>query len=193
MCASYVLEGQHMAERAGRHVIQKAFRDLNARTTINNLTMFMKWDGALELDRFPEVKAAIKEFTSKKGKEKNWSEETLAGQLNSVAKKYGDRIGGFLAFTRLFMHRNASEIAHGSLFSIWWYLGFTVPGEYPVVSEDFELITRDKAALALFVLNFCVYTMIAVVSKEHSQVQFERRSDAVLREMLMIFDPKREK
>jgi hypothetical protein len=189
MCA----EGEATAQRAFRHAGQKAYRDLDQHATVNGISLFQRWEGNSEIpqEHKAALKDAVEEFTSGKGREKNWTDESLAKQLDSIARKYGDRLAGFLAFARLFIHRHASEIAHGSLFSMWWYLGFTVPGEYAQVSGDFELITRDKAVNALFILNFCVYTMIAVVSKEYSQEQFERRSDAILRELITIFTPGR--
>ena len=134
----------------------------------------------------------LKNFTTKAGKEKRaWTDENTEQQLGAVVKKYGGRLGGFLAFGLLTIYRHASEIAHGTLFSMWWKLGFTNPGEWPESSQDLDANVRDKAVLAIFTLNFCLYALIAVVSNEYRLRALEGESARVLQELLAVFRPKK--
>ena len=83
-------KGQGAAERAMRHAIQKAYRDLDRHVALNGMSLIMKWHGPIgELGKIvPGLESALKDFTTKGGKEKRtWTDENIEQQLGAVAKK----------------------------------------------------------------------------------------------------------
>lgn len=176
-------KGEAAADRAWRHAYQKGYRDLERSVSINDIRWLLRWEGkgAVDLNQMPELKHAIEEFSTKSGKEKSaWTEETLDEQIAAIDKKFGSELTTRLAFGRLVIYRHASELAHGTLFSWLWQLGFTTPGEEPKLSSDFADTPRDKALIAIVALSICGQVAIEIVSKVASNIEFPKQSRQML-------------
>lgn len=188
--ACYILsEGESAADRAHKHAIQKAIRDLDREMKMDDFTLTLKWSGVDELKRNPRFDAALREFTRKnKTERRHWAIHDLKEQLAIIDRKYGHRLAGFLLFGMLCIYRHASELAHGTLFGMIWHLGFTSPGEQPETREEINLGPRNRAALMASVLCFCIHSLVEILAREFPSLSpFPKRSDAILRQLIGVF------
>jgi hypothetical protein len=155
-------KGKIAADRAIRHANQKAYRDFNRELSINDNRMTIRATGIVDLDQLPELKAAMAEFTSRKGRERRaWSEENLEQQLETIDRKYGKKVSMMLLFGFTF-YRHASEVAHGTLFGTLWALG-TFAGQPP---KDLVSYERGHLLTILLRLACCLTALISVVERE---------------------------
>lgn len=172
--ACFILaEGSIAAERAYRHAMQKAIRDLRREIRTKDLTILLSWSNSHDVERIkdsiPGIRDWLSEFERKNGKERiQWTQESTNEQIEKVTEKYGKEVGAYLQMGVAVIYRHASEIAHGTLFGELWYLGFLSPGEFPHTREDLNLGPRNKATAVLAALSFCVLSVIRVLSQEFS-------------------------
>jgi Family of unknown function (DUF5677) len=155
-------KGKIAADRAIRHANQKAYRDFNRELRINDNKMTIRATGIVDLDQLPELKAAMAEFTSSKGRERRaWTEENVEQQLETIDHKYGKKVSMMLLFGLTF-YRHASEVAHGTLFGTLWALG-TFEGQQ---SRDLVSYERGHLLTILLRLACCLAALISVVERE---------------------------
>ena len=171
--AAYIFaEGEKTAEQARRHSLQKSVRDLERLAEAGNMKFAFGWKGSVDelKQKFPEIRSAIDNFTDRRsGRERtNWSGKSEPEKIDVIARKYGDRVGGFLLIAMAAIYRHASELAHGTLFGAHWHLGFTTPGDYPETRDELNLGPRKRACSMLSALAFCVFVLIDIQSREFS-------------------------
>jgi hypothetical protein len=191
--ACFILaEGQAAADRAERHAIQKAVRDLDRVTSTKDIRIVIRWSGADDLKRqFPELDALLREFEWQSGKEKTkWTDENENQKIESITRKYGDRLGAFLLFGMAAIYTHASEIAHGTLFGEHWHLGFASPGDYPLNREELNLGPRKRAFTMLSVLSFSVFALIEILGREFPDVKnYSSEADEIMKGFVRMIRP----
>jgi hypothetical protein len=161
MCA----EGDTSAERALRHAQQKAYRDLHREAKVNERRFELRYLGTVSPD--PSLLKAVQEFTGSRGQEvREWTSESVTGQLERIDSKYGGILADVLMLGFILIYRHSSEIAHGTLFGTLWSLGVTEPRktlDYSKAASDHAVGTLGSL---LYLLNSRIFTLVDILAKE---------------------------
>ncbi len=137
-------EGRESAERAARHAEVKAYLDLNRDWIVGELEMSVSSSLKPSDEVNSRLEAMVSEFTSKKGREKNWTDLTVKQRLAAVSERFPDSALISLNASTFNIYRHASEILHGSYFSAVYFWGLTRPGTgTPENADQFSLTLMD--------------------------------------------------
>lgn len=176
-------EGDEAVERAEAHAMQKAYRKLHREVEVNQHKLIVQWTGQIDLTSNPELKAAIDEFTSSKGREKNWTPESVKQRIEAIEARYGTKVTDYLQVAFLSIYQDASEIAHGTLSGALFALGFTLPAGPPTSPEGLAKHQRENIMMLLMVLGFSISSLLRVVANELPIEDLIVESDTVLKEL----------
>lgn len=126
-----------LTTRASIHAKQKSLRNLVRTIEISDETIFKyEMKGSEEILQHPDHKKWLEDFTTKTGREvSSWTPENVPQRLEAVFKHFGSRDCRGLAFGVL-LYRNASEIAHGTLFGTLFAWGAMEIGRPLTGPED---------------------------------------------------------
>lgn len=115
--AAYILAGgEEMAARAINHAQQKFYRDNDRTFGKGESTMTVRCLPAAEEEVPEEIREQIAEFTTKKGRPKDWTDHTAPERIEFIRERLGVTCSaGFLGAYGL-IYSDASEIVHGSLY-----------------------------------------------------------------------------
>lgn len=151
--------------RAHAHARQKALRNLIRAIELAGDQIFeFKAQGADKLLNNPQHQEWLNDFTSKAGREiTSWTTENVQQRLEAVYLKFGDEKTRGLAFG-LLLYRNASEIAHGTLFGTLFSWGAMEPGRQLRSPEDLGIFRRRELRHLLKLVSFSLESLIRVVS-----------------------------
>jgi len=147
--AAYVLSGgDKVAERAIRHAQQKAFRELDRSYGRGEFTFRIKAVEIPDLHQDTQLRKALDEFTSKQGKEKNWTDDSVPMRIEKIGQTLGVvPASNFLGAYSL-VYSDSSEIIHGSLFGIQkFYRG---DAKSPTTVDEFRALTAGHIEGILF-------------------------------------------
>jgi hypothetical protein len=128
--------GEEMARRAERHAMQKSYRDLHRTGAIGGVAFELSAAGRPEVDQVPGLADALKEFTGRKGQEiTDWTPLNISSRIETVAQIHS-RASLALSGSTMAVYRHASELLHGTYFSI---VHFWAGSGAPATSrEDFN-------------------------------------------------------
>lgn len=112
-----------MAERAIRHAQQKMHRNLNRESKIGKQIFKVVFSGKDDFSDARQLKESLNEFTSKKGREKDWTDLNIEQRIEVIGKAFGDSVLGHLHFSKFLNYRYASEILHGTHFGTCYTIG----------------------------------------------------------------------
>jgi hypothetical protein len=115
--AAYILAGgEEMAARAINHAQQKFYRDYDRKFGKGESTMTVRHLPAADEELPEEIREKMAEFTTKKGRPKDWTDHTAPERIEFIREKLGVTCSaGFLGAYGL-IYSDASEIVHGSLY-----------------------------------------------------------------------------
>ena len=143
---------------------QKSYRALNRSYTAGNQKVELKWSGSINLDDYPDLKEAIKQFTSTKGKAiTRWNNKSLAEMINVIREKTGINVMG-LMYSVLGIYDDASEALHGTLYGATFNYGF-FGGEIPSNAKEFTETYRNHTLTLFFALGTSISSLIEVILK----------------------------
>ena len=147
--------GKDMLNKAKRHLQQKSYRDLQRKLNIESINISVKSLGIEDLYISSQLQEALDEFTTKKGFEiRSWDESNVFKKIDTISKKYGPKVKDILNIGLFNIYRHASEIAHGSLFGIFYIIGATELRNRPQNSN--ELLILHRQHLSLIILTICL-------------------------------------
>ncbi len=184
--AGYVLAGgDPLAKRAIRHAQQKSFRELDRTYGRGDFTIRIRASAIPDPAQNAELKRALDEFTSKQGKEKNWTDDSVQMRIEKIGQALGvGPASNFLGAYSL-VYSDSSEIIHGSLFGIHkFYRGDSKP---PTNVDEFRALTAGHIEGILFAvflaLNgylraYCLVQELSVID-EVLRGHFDRFMDAI--------------
>ncbi len=160
-------KGNETAEKARSHYIQKAYKDLNTEFDILGQVIKQEFSGKVDLEANVDLKNAIEEFTTSKGKSiNNWTPENPSEKLEAIHKKYGKDISLSLQFGLFSIYGNASEIIHGTFYGSMFLLGLTEPNKSSPSAENVEKHQRGWISLILFKIANSINSLLTVISIE---------------------------
>jgi hypothetical protein len=107
-----------------KHAVQKAHRDNSRGFEFRYHPVKVGWLGPPIVPTHPLVKVAFAEYSSKKGREiTSWTAETLNERVEKIEAWLGKNPGDHLRFSVFSIYGFASEIAHGTLYSVLRFVG----------------------------------------------------------------------
>lgn len=139
--------GPDLAERAQRHAAQRALRYARQEWQIGDelVQPFGGYEGEVGNDKFDEL---LSEFTSKKGRELNWISDSGEQRIEFIEANFSSKVGVSLRASFYINYRESSEILHGSLYGILFFLGVTI------APNEKGKATVDAHRLALSISTF---------------------------------------
>jgi hypothetical protein len=147
--------GKETLEKAKRHLQQKSYRDLERKLTIESMNMTVKSLGVENLKIGQELQDALDEYTTKKGLEvRSWTGDNVFHKIEVISKKYGQKIKDILNIGLFNIYRHSSEIAHGTLFGLFYIIGATDLKDRP--RDTNELLKFHRQHLTLIILTICM-------------------------------------
>jgi hypothetical protein len=110
--------GRPIAERAQRHALQKAYRDLHRTGDIGGTQFEVRASHRPDVQGVPGLAEALAEFTGRRGQElTDWTPLSLSDRIAEVAK-LNSRAGTSLSGAVISSYRHASELLHGTFFGV---------------------------------------------------------------------------
>lgn len=139
--------GPDLAERALRHATQRALRYARQEWRIGDelVKPFAELENEAGKDKFDEL---LSEFTSKKGRELNWISDSVEQRIEFIEASFSPKVGASLRSSFYINYRESSEILHGSLYGVLFFLGVTI------ASTGEGKATVDAHRLALSISTF---------------------------------------
>ncbi len=145
------------------HTKQKGYRILNRSFTAGTIKAELKWSSFIDLDIYPELKEAVDQFTSEKGKIiTRWTSLSIADRLALIEEKGVVKID-VLVLSTLGIYDDASEALHGTLYGSTFHYGF-FEGKVPANVTEFAEIHRNRLLFLFFALSRSINTFFTLVS-----------------------------
>ncbi len=161
--ACYVLAcGKDIAEQAIRHAQQKYHRDMDRTFGKGDYSLRVQAIGASNSKLNVALADAIEEFTSSKGKEKNWTEDSVPVRIAAEGEKLSPTIAKELLGAYAIVYGDASEITHGSLYGI--NLFFRGRGKGPESEDDYLELMRNHVRGIYYAVFFALTGYLRAVS-----------------------------
>lgn len=146
--------GPELADRAQRHAAQRALRYSRQEWRIGSelIQPFGESESPKIEKKFVDL---LSEFTSRKGRELNWISDSVEQRIDFIEANFSSKVGVSLRASFYMNYRESSEILHGSLYGILFFLGVTV------ASAENSKATVDTHRLTLLISSF--FAMSALV------------------------------
>ncbi|UVA78030.1 DUF5677 domain-containing protein [Pandoraea commovens] len=154
-----------LGKLAFSHARQKSLRNLKRAIRIAGTLIFeFEPEGTEQFLSQPTNQAWLREFTSKSGREiTSWTPENVQQRLDAIFLKFGESKTRGLAFG-LLIYRNASEIAHGTLFGALFSWGAMEVGRPLRSKEDIGKFRRKELRHMMKLVSYSLESLIRVVS-----------------------------
>ncbi len=147
--------GKESLRKAQRHMHQKTYRDLQRELNIQSIGLIAKTLGLENFQVSEELEASLNEYTTKKGFEmRSWTGENVFKKIELISQKYGTKVQDILRIALFNIYRHASEIAHGTLFGLFYIIGSTSMKERPKNTQ--QLLNFHRQHITLLILTICL-------------------------------------
>ncbi len=162
--------GEEGAKKMSRHSIQKFFREVDKNISVRKLAMSgqrknFSFDkkSILEsdLELTPDIREIVAEFTSKKGREKNWTDENVDDKLKHLEQCYGSSCISGIRFAHQSIYSISSEIIHGTYYASEYFWGY--PGLFGM--------PRTQEEQGNLFANHCIHIMLCTVQSMQSLLE----------------------
>ena len=169
---------------------QKGYRILNRSFVVGEQRAELNWSGSVNLDDNPELREAVNQFTSGKGKEiTRWTSLSPAERLNVIRDKGNVKIESLMLST-LGIWDDASEALHGTLYGSAFHFGF-FEGKIPTEVEELAETYRSKLLFLFFALGTSIASLFDVVSNVYpveKSKDFAKQSQTYMKELQKSID-----
>lgn len=152
-------EGEKAVVASKKYAYQKGYRDLFRGIDINDFKIksgLSEFVSEFEKAAPKEMKDALSDFTTKKGREiMEWTPENAKTKLELIGKTYGTYVNGLLSFAFFSIYRDVSEIIHNSYYGARIYLGMQQKDMTSFINstEAAEYFGEHQKRLATFILQ----------------------------------------
>ncbi|WP_156027179.1 DUF5677 domain-containing protein [Sporocytophaga myxococcoides] len=153
-----------------KYAYQKGYRDLFRGIEVNDFKItsgFSDFLKEFEKATTEEMKNALAEYTTKKGREvMEWTPETTKGKLGIIGKEYGVYVNGLLTFAFFSIYRDVSEIIHNSYYGVRIYLGMQQKDMsiFKNANEAAEYFGDHQKKLAILILQQINISLNAILN-----------------------------
>lgn len=110
--------GPEVAQRAGRHALQKSYRDLQREGDIGGTSFKLGRTNVPAVEDVLGLAEALSEFTGRKGQENtDWTPLKISSRIEEVGK-VSSQAALALSGSTVSVYRHASELLHGTYFGV---------------------------------------------------------------------------
>ncbi|NOQ26391.1 MAG: hypothetical protein GQ564_13615 [Bacteroidales bacterium] len=168
-------QGEKAVVDSKKYAYQKGYRDLFRDININGFEIksgFTEFITEFEKAAPEEMKRALSDFTTKKGKEiMSWSPESTKSKVEMIGQVYGEYVNGLLTFTFFSIYRDVSEILHSNYYGVRLYLGMQQKDLTSFKSSDeaAEYFGNHQIKLATLILqqvNISINALLNILSQK---------------------------
>lgn len=150
-------EGKGTLEKAQRHLQQKAYRDLERKLSIESMNLTVQTFGLENFNVPKSLQDALDEYTSQKGFEiRSWTGENVFKKIEVISKKYGQKVKDILNIGLFNIYRHSSEIAHGTLFGLFYIIGATSFKQRPKDTHELLVFHRQHLTLLIITISMLI-------------------------------------
>ena len=162
------VKGKKVAKRAYRHYMQKSIRGIIQDIDFKERYLGEVYSIKFEPNKSPVIKAAVDEFTGKKGREITaWIPESLQARVDAIAEKYGKKLSKPLEVVIDSIYRDSSELIHGTFYGAMFSFGWAkVPKELLSPPVSLKEYYQEHISMVLFLISGAISTLIKILSKE---------------------------
>lgn len=132
-----------VSRKAQRHAEVRSFRDLYRRAEMGGWTFESGYEADIPATVLQSVETMAAEFTTAKGREKDWTDLNLRQRLDVAAAIFPGTALLSLNASAFNIYRNASEVMHGSYYGALLIWGITRPRSKPLDRDAFTLVFVD--------------------------------------------------
>lgn len=148
--ASYILaEGPQAAEQAQRHAGQRTYRDGERASEIGGNVIRLGVRGRPLASEVEGLESALAEFTSKKGRQKSWTDLSVEQRIEAVGR-LDLRAMESLQWAYFAVYADSSEFLHGSFFGVQRFLGITLASTPKDQSELLDDVAVQHLGLLMY-------------------------------------------
>jgi hypothetical protein len=169
-----IAEGPPAAERALRHLRQKAYRDLERESKVGDSVIRLVYSGKPDPSAMDGLEEVIAEFTAKGGREKGWVELSIDDRIEAASKRLGGALNHKLHFARFMIYRHSSEVLHGTLFGVFYFYGATMPDDTARTPSKLMEHVGQQHMMVLFAASLALF---AVVEAFHRAYGFRKAQE----------------
>lgn len=181
--------GPALAERAQRHAAQRALRYARQEWRIGDelVQPFGEWKSDGGSSKQSEL---LSEFTSKKGRELNWISDSVEQRIDFIQTNFSPKVGVSIRASFYMNYRESSEILHGSLYGILFFLGATIPRGSDTEAHGKEAVDGHRLALLIsaFFALFALMEGIGIYTKWELATDVSKLSLAAFKEIPEIHE-----
>ncbi len=176
-------KGESAVLDSKKYAYQKGYRDLFRGIDINSFKIksgFNDYVDEFEKAAPEEMKKALSDFTTKKGKElMSWTPETTKTKLELIGKKYGEYVNALLTFAFFSIYRDVSEIIHNSYYGVRIYLGMQQKDmtAFKSADEASEYFGKHQERLATLILQQINISINALLNILNQNFQLESTNE----------------
>ncbi len=155
-------------QRFFKYAIQKSFRKLDQKKTIDEHELGLRYSGLPDFDSNPILQDAISAFTSKAGKElKSWTSKSLDKRISTILKN--SKLEPVIFMTNvLSIYEDASEAVHGSLYGCTFQGGFYYPNfNHTNLAEGNKNLQKCTAFLLWGIVLLFHQTILLISENNH--------------------------
>jgi hypothetical protein len=181
--ATYVLAGgDALAEKAIRHAQQKLHRGFDRSIGRGEYKIYITASPMPDIKGQPELKAALEEFTTARGREKSWTDDSVPMRIEKVGQALGVVPASGLLGAYALIYGDASEIIHGSLFGIQlFYHGRT---KSLASVEDFRALTAEHLEGIFFAVFLALNSYLRAFSMSQNFSVLDRHLERIFDEFM---------
>jgi hypothetical protein len=166
--AYFSIQGEEAVSKTIKHIKQKSYRDVMRSCKIGDFEFHSAVGRKVDVWMSDELKEAIDNFTSKKGKEiRSWtgdSQDSVPKKIKLIASKYGKDIGSLYDFYTHNIYRHSSEILHGTIFGAFYSGGITLPrSEWPMTDEEIKIYQLNELSFLLTNLSMMCNSTVYIL------------------------------
>ncbi|CCG42848.1 hypothetical protein [Magnetospirillum molischianum] len=173
--AYIIAGGNHMAEKAQRHALQKGFRDLHRQGEMGGFGFSVLWNGPIPDPKdIPGLQEALAEFSTSKGREKDWTDDNLGARIDCIRKKFGNMTVG-ISGAAASIYRHSSEILHGSYFGTTYF--WTGGVNRPTNREAYDALFFSHFVAAFTAAFFSTHGVLEIIAKEFGQDELKKANN----------------
>ena len=132
-----------VARKARRHAEVRAFQDMTRNIELGPVAFRVGYESHLPAAEKQRLEEMASEFTTSKGRPKDWTDLKLNQRLDVVASVFPKTALISLGASYFNIYRHASEVVHGSYYGALMIWGTTAPNNLPITRDDFRLIFLD--------------------------------------------------
>jgi len=177
--AYIIAGGNSMAERAQRHALQKGFRDLQRQGEMGGFGFSVLWNGPIPDPKdVPGLQEALAEFSTSKGREKDWTDDNLSARIALIRNKFGYAALS-LSGAATSIYRHSSEILHGSYFGTTFF--WTGGVNRPTNREEAGALFFTHFVAAFTAAFFSTHGVLEIIAKEFGQEELKKANKDLFR------------